>query len=72
MESQRITRVFRIHSLDATDTKFHADPLNYYFSYFLTIADPECQSGGGGPGVDKADLTLLQILQREQVNSPGR
>lgn len=41
-------------------------------SYLKPVADPECQPGGGDAGVDKADLTLLQIIQREQVNCPGR
>lgn len=48
---------------------------DYYkllFTYFLSIADPECQPGGGDPSVDIADLTLLQVTQGEQINSPGR
>ncbi len=39
-------------------------------SYLQPIADPKCQPGGGHPSVDKADLTLLQIIQGEQINGP--
>lgn len=45
---------------------------SYYIIYLQPVADPECQPGGGDPSVDKADLTLLQVIQGEHVNGPGR
>lgn len=36
-----------------------------YITNLLPVADPECQPGGGDPSVDKADLTLLKIIQGE-------
>ena len=43
-----------------------------YFPYLLPVADPERQPCGGDPHVDKADLTLLQIIQGEQIDGPGK
>ena len=40
-------------------------------TYLQPIANPERQPGGGRPGVDEADLTLLQIVQGEQANGPA-
>ncbi len=41
-------------------------------SYLQSITDPDCQPGSGNPSVKKVDLTLLQIIQGEQINGPER
>lgn len=40
--------------------------------YLLPVADPEHQPGGWNPGVDKTYISLLQVIQGEKVNCPGR
>lgn len=78
-QNNRVTGLWRTERGNVTpEIRTGNDRMNFLLlgkllhAYLSTIADPECQPGGQDASVDKADLTLLKITEREQIDGPGR